>query len=552
MDMLSVISSLWPSEEDEAQPDPLDMPELPNPSDISDSRNKPIPLASSSIAKRQPTHTTGLSTSTHEFNWSFSPQPRNHNTTSLLSSNDAPDQETFTRYSQLLHDEHTRAEAWDSRITRLQEALSAALAGRDTYKRDLHDAKRILHPLRRIPTELLQEIFSYVAPLPTWDGLTGKETSAGKPIERRYPLYTLSRVCRRWRQGAEGMPEHWSFIQVSMSYQDAQHSTRIAEACRRHVVNSRGRPLSLVLRFRLEDDLFFEKAYPVLRALLPSSHRWLRLQLAISENCVEYLQALHGNLPMLSELQLSMKGRSAFSSFLAHDKYPYYNLFEHAPSLRKVQAVLSASRRLPSATQYLALPWGTITTWYHTGFNDSHLHSLSLLTHVQTCNLHCNIDMIYAWEGAVVELKHLRRLTISAASEDYHLILDNLSAPSLQSLDISADKVNGEVLSNFLKRSSSMVEMQLRKGFPDQLGTVLSAVPGLKTLALNVAVEEERLSGVVVNELLKQDHTGFSLVPALQSLVLSVEEDESAIDHSGLVQLNLARGSLNLAVEVRM
>ncbi|KAK0479842.1 hypothetical protein EDD18DRAFT_1012523, partial [Armillaria luteobubalina] len=59
------------------------------------------------------------------------------------------------------------------------------------------NAKKILSPCRRLPTEVLTEIF--IRCLPLYD-------PGGSPLDPRAFPWTLSHVCRKWREVAVGTP----------------------------------------------------------------------------------------------------------------------------------------------------------------------------------------------------------------------------------------------------------------------------------------------------------------------------------------------------------
>ncbi|KAK0491706.1 hypothetical protein EDD18DRAFT_1290813, partial [Armillaria luteobubalina] len=62
------------------------------------------------------------------------------------------------------------------------------------------NAQKILSPSRRLPTELLTNIFVRCLSL---------HDQRGSPLDPRALHWTLSHVCRKWREAAIGTPELW-------------------------------------------------------------------------------------------------------------------------------------------------------------------------------------------------------------------------------------------------------------------------------------------------------------------------------------------------------
>ncbi|KAF9461616.1 hypothetical protein BDZ94DRAFT_1167412, partial [Collybia nuda] len=94
----------------------------------------------------------------------------------------------------------------DVQIRHLQADIDSL---RSTRKRNLallESYRKILAPHRNLPSEILSEIFIHCAS----DVIT-------IPPERRDPLWTLLRVCSRWRQVVLGTPNLWKRIRIDYS-----------------------------------------------------------------------------------------------------------------------------------------------------------------------------------------------------------------------------------------------------------------------------------------------------------------------------------------------
>ncbi|KAJ7646493.1 hypothetical protein FB45DRAFT_732704 [Roridomyces roridus] len=114
-------------------------------------------------------------------------------TAHLLASNSAPDGiESNVARSYIAGLEYQRAA--------LENTIALQMHHHAHLVRFIQDHKLILAPIRRLPTELLAEIFKVAA----------REASAWGCLPGRLPPRTLIRVCRRWADVALGTPSLWS------------------------------------------------------------------------------------------------------------------------------------------------------------------------------------------------------------------------------------------------------------------------------------------------------------------------------------------------------
>ncbi|KAJ7748606.1 hypothetical protein B0H16DRAFT_1725426 [Mycena metata] len=129
---------------------------------------------------------------------------------SLLSTNNVPLPAEVTMIRNLIHrltTELAEGTGWGNH----QLQLPAAEGRLDAYR-------GILSPVRRIPTELLCEIFLAVLPEA---GLAGRPSDSLKVTRRhdKQTFYTapwsLGQVCQRWRATAVGYAALWTRITLS-------------------------------------------------------------------------------------------------------------------------------------------------------------------------------------------------------------------------------------------------------------------------------------------------------------------------------------------------
>ncbi|KAJ7288875.1 hypothetical protein C8J57DRAFT_1047079 [Mycena rebaudengoi] len=105
---------------------------------------------------------------------------------------------------------------YDVEIGRLQSLLKKAISDRATLHAYTEGCRSVLSPIRRLPAELLVEIFATA--LDESDGLTARTTTPQQEIRRlsNEDLLRLSQVSFWWRGIAVGTPMLWSTITINM------------------------------------------------------------------------------------------------------------------------------------------------------------------------------------------------------------------------------------------------------------------------------------------------------------------------------------------------
>ncbi|KAG1774408.1 hypothetical protein EV702DRAFT_534648 [Suillus placidus] len=111
-----------------------------------------------------------------------------------------------------------------------------------THSMNLH--KRLVSGIWRLPTEVLSHIFVHCFP----------ETSHISPPSKTLAPMLLTRVCRRWREIAVGMPRLWCRLRLYSSEVDNRCWESIAFCYDLWLKRSRGLPLSLEVWCRSDDS----------------------------------------------------------------------------------------------------------------------------------------------------------------------------------------------------------------------------------------------------------------------------------------------------------
>ncbi|KIY70075.1 hypothetical protein CYLTODRAFT_348306, partial [Cylindrobasidium torrendii FP15055 ss-10] len=127
-----------------------------------------------------------------------------------LMANTSPAGDELTELFHLKHRGLKYSDALQDNIHTLQATLKSLIEAKEALDKSLTDVALVLHPVRRLPSEILSDIFSSVAcmlPPPTLEQLhKGKIQSCLLPT---HPAWTLSKVCTAWRLAASSTPKLW-------------------------------------------------------------------------------------------------------------------------------------------------------------------------------------------------------------------------------------------------------------------------------------------------------------------------------------------------------
>jgi len=306
---------------------------------------------------------------------------------------------------------------------------------RQNLAKSLDEWRSLVAPIRRIPQEILSEIFYHCV------------MDHSSCIESDVEPLLLTFVCRRWRRLAIFSPRLWSAIYLPYD----RPSVKMLEIW---LSRSGLSPLTLDVESENENN-------NVIHTLVPYSRRWHDVSLSLDPAQYKVLAAVAGNLPMLERLNLDA----------SDDFHEPLAIFETAPRLRSVGFLRFIK---PSGCQ---LPWLQLrncqvfysprTEWYHL------LRQCPYLTHCDF-GIRTNNDMPQVLTTPVVH-SHLRSLRLSLVDEKPHSpqFFNDLTLPALRDLDIALRctcpiAFTPQSMSLFLNRSScNLQRMSLRIRWTD-------------------------------------------------------------------------------------
>ncbi|KAJ7176925.1 hypothetical protein C8R46DRAFT_1188615 [Mycena filopes] len=356
---------------------------------------------------------------------------------SLLTSNDPPSESEIPRILDLISDAQDRIDALDPQIRALQARLASLVRERHETTNYVRHHRTILSPLRRVPPEVLCEIFAW---------------SVYNSGEREEPPWYLGHVCRSWRGIALAYPRLWTHLTIGedlprIQAQLLRAGNALLEVYWSGVRNNRNTGLA---------DL-----------MGPYYRRWRGLHLEACEftdiDAPEWLCMASGHLDQLTTVEFTDSEDGNLPDFLSV-----------APNLRRV--ILNG---LDSTvySPWIPIPWVQITHYRGTFHPERQAEILEVAQNL----LVCSVGFIGIFNPTpLVTLPRLRRLSTESAS-----FLPYLTTPALQELtSLYTEPEAMPLLSSFISSSCcTLTTLALFRCYLDTVFlSVLHAVPSLAHL----------------------------------------------------------------------
>ncbi|KAJ7748334.1 hypothetical protein B0H16DRAFT_1725520 [Mycena metata] len=400
----------------------------------------------------------------------------------------------------------------DKSISRLRAQLTQLEEERVSIATDLSRNMGIISPLRRMPPEIILEIFGWTLPS---EQETVKHSTINATMQDS--PWSLGRICSRWRTVALASQCLWSFIGIDCNVLVEPYPLAVLDM-------QLQRATSLRIHFAAPTSL--QRVHPVdyrialLKRLVECSPRWVEAGLILTPPLVPILVSLRDRIPQLRTLWLDSVDDSL-------NPPAEINCFQVAPALRSASILLGGrlfSVPLPShqLTHYQAL-----NTW------ERHLGVLRAATNLVEARIFVHISdhsPRAVGSSGPIEFRALRLLFISDAET-----LDFFTAPALEDLGLfraavsSISQVDLHCIDSLVRRSSCVLRRYSTYGVtPSVLKTMLQCKWAQAVARLTVVTDE---ADALVASLSDRDAAGtFTLVPNLQSLFVGTRE-KSDIDY---------------------
>ncbi|KIY73369.1 hypothetical protein CYLTODRAFT_417055 [Cylindrobasidium torrendii FP15055 ss-10] len=197
--------------------------------------------------------------------------PRSQRMSELLSSNACPLQVEEASFRAELPVRHSRIARLEEEISAAQAKLHSLVRRRRMEHRDLNDIQTVLHPIRRLPPDILNEIFAIC--LDEQDPRADSLDTNGMP-------WVLVQVCGTWRAAGIRASRLWSRVHVSFDTLALHpHPERLVHVLWLQI--SRSKQCSLEVE--LSSYTHVSEMHPILPVLWGTSNRWRTLSLDMTD-----------------------------------------------------------------------------------------------------------------------------------------------------------------------------------------------------------------------------------------------------------------------------
>ncbi|KAL0576786.1 hypothetical protein V5O48_005194 [Marasmius crinis-equi] len=429
----------------------------------------------------------------------------------------------------VISEEEQDVAGYASEIARLEDIVRRLKEEKDALEERLRDRRKILSVLRRIPRELLIEIFGYcAAPDPAATTPTVKDmdplTRFDQDDEWRRALaapFILAHVSSRWREIILDTPMLWSTICVSLLWYNPPVSV-----LRLYLERSKDAGLDVTIR-----DSGKENMEAVLALFSPNvMARFRRLTILDSESAPHIHHAFHDGLALPRLESLHMWGTATSQlrwSWL-------WEAIRRAPRLNKVFAG-GWDDRIPfevlRESNVRSLDLTKLSNYGDRRF-EQHLPSvLPTLRSLESLTLR-NLTKETSWSiFPLVRYENLRDLTIvHLESGTYNGLLQQFDLPNLVSLRLNFRKQirSFEELLIPLSNFSSLRLLSLTFNWPpaDRIARILDKVPNLTVFAAGVHNHSLPFDSLApFPQLCAELAQRPTICPKLRSFTLGMEED---------------------------
>lgn len=444
----------------------------------------------------------------------------------LLRSNHSPLDHELAEMRQIVtaHTERLLALGATKETLGLHQPPKQLKAEAKRLTREIAQLKRITSSIRRLPDDVLSEIF--LAGLD--ENLLVKECLSHFSNMRRAP-WIFTTVCSRWRNVALSFPRLWSTITLQLDRRrekdpDAVHTGFLLKLL---LERSASHPLNIGLQI-LDLDTFVPEAHEtIIQLLLPSSCRWKCGVFNLPLSLFQSLSPIKSSLGALQALSIRI-----LDYIPGEGELDLISTF-FAPNLRTLKCF-----NLDFPLDF-TLPRDIVRYEWNCGrgrpFASRHLDVLRQTINLEEATLDCSMASIGGPGESPLCLPKLRRLYIETYDQIdnrngpcHTLLFHNIIVPALEDLRMDLWDLRAQTgcIFSLLHRSrcplkTLALDVEYLTGW--ELIQMLELVPTLTTLDISVWAggEEGERQGIcdeVVARLTRRSGNAEYLLPVLSTL----------------------------------
>ncbi|KAJ7160057.1 hypothetical protein C8R46DRAFT_1285376 [Mycena filopes] len=340
---------------------------------------------------------------------------------SQLGTNYCPRDSEILQIKALLVDRALRLTRIDDEIAELQKAVDKLVEERTSLAVYVADYKALISPARRVPPEIIQEIF--LACIPTHRNCAMSSSDA--------PLL-LGRICSSWRSISLSTPRLWTklhFVQPNLRLPAAK--IRIAqhlESAKMWLARSGQWPLSISLQVQDDPQMIGGPPPPLFLAeILPLASRWKHIEFVTPPNIIKAVNQLtESSVPLLETVVFRHQVQHHITAALRLQDFRILRGACVSGVSVLVNDLIGDSTSL--------LPWDQLTVLELTGkVQSTSMTSEDLLV----VNDHIGGSVLQP----VIELRYLHTLEIKAtfANRAFDRLVARLLSPELRSFTFHAN-----------------------------------------------------------------------------------------------------------------
>ncbi|KAF7328294.1 F-box domain-containing protein [Mycena sanguinolenta] len=321
----------------------------------------------------------------------------------LSSTNEPPLEPELTFLRPIVEKTRARLATLNAEISRLKNRLRELKDERTALSEFHSQNTRIISPVRRIPAEILGEIFSWTLP------------SMHEGFDTEECPWVLTHVCRRWRAVALSTPSLWSLITIDFSNEQKYPLQMIRLQLKR--------ARSLKVHFFGEQIYESGPQITLFKLLAGYCARWEELSIRLISDLVPHLRTLYPAPTALRKVWIQWDMEESQPSTLHSVDFlrtaiSLVDIGVHC-QYRFIPTQLPMFHRL---TRYdFDAPWTT------------HAELLKSLPNLIEVRIRRDFDRLVDWPipGKPIDLLRLRRLFVNDSTT-----LDYLRAPSAEEIAI--------------------------------------------------------------------------------------------------------------------
>ncbi|KAE9401963.1 hypothetical protein BT96DRAFT_817156 [Gymnopus androsaceus JB14] len=168
----------------------------------------------------------------------------------------------YSKVQQVLRDGEKDTEDYATEIAKLQSRIISIQQKKDRLEVHLRAYASLIAPVRRLPDDVLREVFKYDCSEPCKLFL----------LRIRDGPLKVGAVCSHWRSIVVSTPSLWSRISLRVGLEPFSSTCHVLQL---FLDRSKQVALELVVNFFCSDGIFQED--PAFRAIASEAHRWTKL-----------------------------------------------------------------------------------------------------------------------------------------------------------------------------------------------------------------------------------------------------------------------------------